>query len=180
MSLTSANIGLQWGYGSAGKSLDPFQIEEVLNIKKYFAGVGFVSDRINKAKLTYYPYGSYFLEYEGYAPGTTQFSPIFIKTNNGGWLDLGQEHPKLTPTNKEIAHDLVMFLLHRPWDSIWFSNGWEFDSALNARPYENKISITSVPANLAKGRYELRFLITGFDNKEGKFLTEAITERITS
>ena len=72
-----------------------------------------------------------------------------------------------------------MFLLHKPWNSVWLTNGWEFDSALNLKPYENKISITGIPNTLAKGGYELRFLITGFDKKEDRFWTEEITEGIT-
>ena len=158
--------------------MTPFKIEEVLNIKKYFVGVGFVSDRINKANLIYYPYGSFFLEYENYKPGTIQFSPIFIKNNNGGWLDLGDQHPRLTPTDKEIAHDLVMFLLHSPWNSVWLDKGWEFDSALNLKPYENKISIPTIPKILAKGGYKLRFVVTGYDTKDGAYTTKEILGEI--
>ncbi len=63
----------------------------------------------------------------GLAEDTSNWAnPCYIKVGEGGWLFCGDGWNLDDGT---VAKDLVMIILHAPWNSEWFgSNSWSYDS----------------------------------------------------
>jgi len=62
----------------------------------------------------------------GRVSGTNYSQPCFLRIGEGGWLFCGEGR---NLRDEDVAHDLVMLLLHAPWDGEWLEGKpWSCDS----------------------------------------------------
>lgn len=102
----------------------PTRITGSLGLHYRESRLAFNKNSLENYGLSYYGYGDYKVSAENVVLNLTL--PVFIRVGNGGWLSLGDEEDWLKP--EEIAHDVLMLMVHSIWDSNWIPYGWYWDS----------------------------------------------------
>ncbi|MCP8311983.1 MAG: hypothetical protein L6M37_03405 [Candidatus Methylarchaceae archaeon HK02M1] len=103
----------------------PTRITSSLGIERWWSLQAFDKDSMTNEGIEFYSYGDYNLPYQGDLYNLTL--PAFIRVGDGGWLALGDDYNQMS--DEKVIHDLMMILLHAPWDSIWIPYGWYWDNS---------------------------------------------------
>lgn len=161
----------------------PTRITGTLGLNYRESKMAFDKNSLENYGLNYYGYGDYKITAENKVLNLTL--PAFIRVGRGGWLSLGDEEDWLKP--EEIAHDILMLMVHAVWDSDWIPYGWYWDSGTMYYRSGGIININGsietelIPKNLIKDRIVIRLVGLAFskDLRIG-IRIEEIIERIVT
>ena len=152
----------------------PTRITSSLGITNWWSLQGFDKDNIAQEGIDFYGYGDYNLLYQGVMYNLTL--PAFINVGEGGWLALGDDYNQMS--DEKVIHDLIMLLLHAPWDSEWIPYGFYWDNSSNfyqtqSGKYEinEVLSTEGIPSSLVDG-VSVRILLIAYNSDYNEILIQ--------
>ncbi|MBS7605601.1 MAG: hypothetical protein QXJ19_04325 [Candidatus Bathyarchaeia archaeon] len=162
----------------------PTRITGTLGLNYRESKMAFNKNSLENYGLNYYGYGDYKITAENIVLNLTL--PVFIRVGRGGWLSLGDEEDWLKP--EEIAHDILMLMVHAVWDSDWIPYGWYWDSGTTYYRSGGIINVNGtvetelIPKNLMKDKIVIRLVGLAFseDLKIGMRIEEIVEYSIVT
>lgn len=162
----------------------PTRITGTLGLNYRESNLAFDKNSLENYGLNYYGYGDYKVLTENVVLNLTL--PVFIRVGKGGWLSLGDEEGWLKP--EEVAHDILMLIIHSVWDSDWIPYGWYWDSGTIYHQSGGIIKVNEtvetelIPKHLIKDKIVIRLVGLAFseDLKIGIRVEEIVEHSIVT